>query len=314
MLFRSHSRKLVILGILLEIIIVLALILVIGWDRGIGDWFKAQNRPLVKELSLDGINSSSAVLITAKGGKIIGEENAREILYPASLTKMMTAILGLEELRDLEQTITLTSEMFDGLAEQDATQAGFLPGETVTLRDLLYGTLLPSGAECCRALAFTACGSEEEFVELMNEKAARIGLENTHFCNTTGLHDDEHYSTVYDMAVLLKYCLNSKTFREIMESPYYSTKGTNLHPDGITFYSTMLKHLPDPYVSGGKIMGGKTGYTDAAGLCLASFADIQGRDYILVSAGAPAGTGEPLHVQDAVTIYERLGEAALALE
>ena len=186
--------------------------------------------------------------------------------------------------------------------------------ETVRAEELLYGALLPSGAECCLALADTISGSEEAFVELMNKKAAKIGMVNTHFKDTTGLHDPEHYSTVYDMAVLLKYCIRNKTFRKIIESPWRYTGATNYHPDGITFYSTLFRNLPDPYVTGGRILGGKTGYTDAAGLCLASYAEIGGREYILVTAGAPGGSGEPLHVQDAVTIYSRLGEAALGNE
>jgi D-alanyl-D-alanine carboxypeptidase (penicillin-binding protein 5/6) len=138
-------------------------------------------------------------------------------------------------------------------------------------------------------------------------------MENTHFCDSTGLHNPDHYSTVSDMAVLLKYCLKNEAFREIIESSRHSTSGTNVHPDGITYYSTLFKNLSDTSVTGGQIMGGKTGYTDEAGLCLASFAEIEGREYILVTAGAPGGSGSALHIQDAVTIYNRLGAAAQAL-
>ena len=172
---------------------------------------------------------------------------------------------------------------------------------------------MESGAECCIGLAEAISGSEEAFVELMNEKAQKIGMENTHFCDSTGLHNPDHYSTTYDMAVLLKYALRNDTFREIIESLRHSTGVTNIHPDGITYYSTMFKNLSDPTVTGGKILGGKTGYTDEAGLCLASFAEIEGREYILVTAGAFGTSGEALHVQDAVTIYNRLGVAAQAL-
>ena len=301
-----------ILCLFLEIVVVLTLVVIIGWDKGIGDWMEAFTSPVVKELDVTGINSSHAVLMQAKGGKVIGEMNSRERIYPASLTKMMTAVLALEKL-DMEDTITLTNEMTASLAGRDATQAGFQPGETVRVRDLVYGALLPSGAECCIALADTISGTEEQFAELMNQKARRIGMEDTNFRDSTGLHDPEHYSTAYDMALLLKYCMRNDEFREIIESPYHSTPGTNVHPDGITFYNTMLKNLPDPYVTGGKILGGKTGFTNDAGLCLASCAEIGEREYILVTAGAPGNTGEPLHVYDAVTIYTRLGEAWQAL-
>ena len=144
---------------------------------------------------------------------------------------------------------------------------------------------------------------------MMNKKAQRLGMKGTHFCDTTGLHDPDHYSTVRDIAVLLKYALKNDTFREIIESPRHSTGVTNIHPSGITYYSTMFKNLSDTSVTGGKILGGKTGYTSEAGLCLASFAEIYGREYILVTAGAAGNTGNPLHVQDAVTVYNRLGNA-----
>ena len=157
------------------------------------------------------------------------------------MTKIMTVIVAIENLDDLDQEITLTQEMFQGLYEQDATQAGFQPGETVRAIDLLYGAMLPSGAECCIALADTVGGSRDGFVELMNKKAQRIGMNGTHFCDTTGLHDPDHYSTVRDIAVLLRYALRNDTFREIIESPRHSTGVTNIHPSGITYYSTMFK-------------------------------------------------------------------------
>lgn len=311
---KHHSRGMIILSIFLELMIVLVFVFVLGWDKGIGDWCKSFSTPVVRELSVTGLNSPNFVLMQAKGGRIICGEGAEERIYPASMTKMMTAVLALERVKSLDQYITLTDTMFEGLAEQDATQAGFQPGETVSIRDLLYGALLPSGAECCLALAETISGSEEAFSHLMNQKARRIGMLHTNFLNSTGLPDENHYSTVYDMAVLLKYCLRNSTFREIVEMPYYSTMGSNIHPDGITFYSSLFQKLPDPYVTGGRIMGGKTGYTDAAGLCLASYANIEGRDYILVTAGAPGYTGEPLHIQDAVTVYEQLGQKAQLLK
>lgn len=227
------------------------------------------------------------------------------------MTKIMTTIVAIENLSDLNQEITVTNDMIANLYAQDATQAGFQPGETVQAIDLLYGVMLPSGADCCIALADTIAGSEEGFVELMNQKAEKLGLENTHFVNTTGLHADDHYSTAKDIAELLRYALKNSTFREIIESPYHSTPGTNVHPDGITFYSTMFKNLSDATVIDGKIMGGKTGFTSEAGCCLASFAEIDGIEYILVTAGAyQAGTP---HIDDAVKLYNRLGEASSVL-
>lgn len=308
---RKNRKGTLFLCIAVEIAAVLALVVMLGWKYDFGSWISQLGKPVVQELDISGINSSCAVLMQARGGKIIGEINGEQTMYPASMTKIMTAIVAIEELNDLDQEITLTSDMFAGLYERDATQAGFQPDETVRAIDLLYGVMLPSGAECCIALADTIAGSEEGFVELMNQKAEKLGMDGTHFCDTTGLHDPDHYSTAKDIAILLKYAIRNDTFREIIESPYYSTPGTNIHPDGITFYSSMFNNLPDPSVTGGKILGGKTGFTNDAGLCLASFAEIDGTEYILVTAGA-FSAGTP-HITDAVTIYNRLGEAALAL-
>ena len=312
---RKRRRKIrkgtLFLCIAVEIAAVLALVIMLGWKYDFGSWLSQLGKPVVQELDISGINSSCAVLMQARGGKIIGEINGEQTMYPASMTKIMTAIVAIEELDSLDREITLTDETFAGLYERDATQAGFQPGETVQAIDLLYGVMLPSGAECCIALADDIAGSEEGFVELMNQKAEKLGMDGTHFCDSTGLHDPDHYSTAKDIAVLLKYAIRNDTFREIIESPYHSTAATNIHPDGITFYSSMFNNLPDPSVTGGKILGGKTGFTNDAGLCLASFAEIDGTEYILVTAGA-FSAGTP-HITDAVTIYNRLGEAALAL-
>ena len=308
---RKNREGTLFLCIAVEIAAVLALVIMLGWKYDFGSWLSQLGKPVVQELDISGINSSCAVLMQARGGKIIGEINGEQTMYPASMTKIMTAIVAIEELDSLDREITLTDETFAGLYERDATQAGFQPGETVQAIDLLYGVMLPSGAECCIALADDIAGSEEGFVELMNQKAEKLGMDGTHFCDSTGLHDPDHYSTAKDIAVLLKYAIRNDTFREIIESPYHSTAATNIHPDGITFYSSMFNNLPDPSVTGGKILGGKTGFTNDAGLCLASFAEIDGTEYILVTAGA-FSAGTP-HITDAVTIYNRLGEAALAL-
>lgn len=312
---KKNSWRNRIICLVAEILAVIALLLVLSQNFGFGYqitvWVNQLIKPAVKELDITGINSSYAVLMQAGSGRFVGDINGETPMYPASMTKIMTTIVAIENLSDLNQEITVTNDMIANLYAQDATQAGFQPGETVQAIDLLYGVMLPSGADCCIALADTIAGSEEGFVELMNQKAEKLGLENTHFCNTTGLHADDHYSTAKDIAELLRYALKNSTFREIIESPYHSTPGTNVHPDGITFYSTMFKNLSDTTVIDGKIMGGKTGFTSEAGCCLASFAEIDGIEYILVTAGAyQAGTP---HIDDAVKLYNRLGEASSVL-
>ena len=255
--------------------------------------------------------SPCAVLADLETGKTLAEHNSREKIYPASLTKIMTAILAIENTEDLNGTITLPSGFFEKLYVEDASMAGFEPGEEVLLKDLLYGILLPSGAECCLAFAENISGSEEAFTELMNQKAKALGMENTHFCNSTGLHNPNHYSTVEDILILLQYALKNQVFRAAFTSQSYSTAPSEQHPQGFTFYSTMFKYLDSAEVAGGEILGGKTGYTEEAGLCLASLADINGMEYILVTAKAAVGThaaAENYHILDAISVYNQLGE------
>lgn len=173
-------------------LLVLATLLLLLWPR---------------RVTLDGLNSPHAILMRADSGEVLAEKDADSTIYPASMTKMMTALLAIEANPDLDTPVTLPEEIFPALQAQNASLAGFQAGETATVRDLLYGAMLPSGAECCEALAREVSGSEEAFVARMNQKAAELGMTATHFCNPTGLHDPEHVSTVRDMARLTEAAL-----------------------------------------------------------------------------------------------------------
>ena len=142
----------------------------------------------------------------------------------------------------------------------------------------------------------------------MNEKANQIGLKNTHFTNCTGLHDRNHTSSVKDIAVLLRYALKNQAFYQAFTSSYYSVPPTNQHPEGFTFYSTVFQNQAVETIHNGELLGGKTGYTEQAGQCLASLATINGKQYLLVTAGANGSPQtEPLHILDAVNVYNQLG-------
>lgn len=260
------------------------------------------------EIDLKHLYSRYAVLMDLNSGQIIAECNSRDRIYPASLTKIMTALVAIENISNLEEKITIPSEIFQTLYAENASMAGFEPGEEAILKDLLYGVLLPSGAECCIALADHIAGSENEFAGLMNKKAKELGMDDTHFCNVTGLHEKDHYSTVKDIAVLLQYALQYQDFQDAFCSTRYSTHPSVQHPNGFTFYSTMFQNMDSPQVTGGEILGGKTGYTGEAGQCLASLAEVNGRKYILVTARAD-GTHETeqLHILDAVNVYNQIG-------
>lgn len=256
--------------------------------------------------------SPCAVLINRDTGEILMDMDGGERIYPASLTKIMTAIVAIEHTDDFTQRVTVEKNVFEDLCEKDASMAGFGPGEKVSLRDLLYGILLPSGAECCLTYARHVAGTEAAFVDLMNQKAEELGMCRTHFSNTTGLHEENHYTTAEDMAALLQYALSNEIFREAFTSKTYDVEPTNIHPKGICLQSTLSKGIEEIKMEGKAmeaemILGGKTGYTDEAGLCLASLAEISGQEYILVTAGA-AGSHqtEPYNILDALEVYQRL--------
>ncbi len=260
-------------------------------------------------ISSDKLNSPNAILIRLTDDTVMMLKNSEEKIYPASLTKMMTAIVAIENLPDLKEEIRLTHSTFQGLYEANASMAGFQPGERVVAMDLLYGALLPSGAECCNGLVDQIAGSEQNFAKMMNQKAADLGMKNTHFENATGLQNENHYTTVNDLSILLSYALRNDTFREIFTSSRHSTQPTNKHPGGITFYNTMFEELNNQNIIGGEILGGKTGYTDEAGLCLASLAKVGKQEYILISAGAKGDhQSEQYNITDALAVYNSIRE------
>lgn len=270
--------------------------------------------PTQTQIDLDlfeGIYSTNAIVIDAEDGTVIKGLNEDVQGYPASVTKMMTTIVALENIDDIDARYTMPSSIYDYLFTRDLSTAGFENMESVSFRDLLYGTMLRSGAECCLALANNVGGSEEGFVQMMNDKAAEIGMTNTHFMNCTGEHDPEHYSTVHDMAILLQYGLQNEMFRTLITSSEYTSSSTDQHPDGITMYNSFHQTFGSPDAGGATLLGGKTGFTTEAGQCLASFASIDGHEYILVTFGAsvPAGSSVyagHLHIDDAFLIYARL--------
>ena len=243
------------------------------------------------------IYSKSAILYNMDDDIILYEKNSEERTSIASLTKIMTCIVAIENIDNLDQKIILKSDVFTGLAEAGASVAGFRVGENVTFRDLLMGALLPSGADATRALALNISGSESKFVNLMNNKAIELGLKNTHFENTTGLESSNHYSTVKDISIILKYALKNQTFKDMYTTREYTTTSN------LTFYSTLKKISNNYSFDVSNILGSKTGYTDEAGLCMSSIANYNGVNYLLVTAGADYRGNVPRQLLDAMTIY-----------
>ncbi len=140
---------------------------------------------------------------------------ANEKIYPASLTKMMTLLVAIEQSSNINEKVTITSKMLAGLKEANTSTAGFRVGDKVTIEDLLYGVNLPSGADSSNALAIHLSGSLNKFVALMNQKAKKIGMNNTHFVNVTGLHHSNHYSTLQDLSKLVSYAIKNELWYKV---------------------------------------------------------------------------------------------------
>ena len=264
---------------------------------------EAQATEATKTLDLE-LYSSSAVLVDVQSGTVLAEKGMDEKIYPASMTKVMTLLVAAENLPDLDAAFTMTQAIIDPIYLAGASMAGYVNGETVTMRDLLYGAVLPSGAEATEALAQAVAGSEEAFVAMMNEKAAALGLTNTHFMNTSGLHDENHYSTVREIALVLQAALENETCAEILSAENYRASETEQHPDGLAMTNKFLYRVHHEYALGGaEITAAKTGYTAEAMNCCASAGKTpDGRSVICVTANA--WTGE-FCIEDHIALYTK---------
>lgn len=244
---------------------------------------KAEN---YTELTSAELLSPYIAVIDVTNNKLVAGRNAETRIYPASMTKVMTLIVAVENVKSMDDKFTMTSEIIDPLYRDSASRAGFEPGEEVTARDLMYGLILPSGADGAVGLAQMIAGSEDAFVELMNKKCEELGLKNTHFTNTFGLHNENHYTTPVEMAMILEYAMNNETCAKILSTYQYTTEITEKHPEGILLTSTMFSRMYGNEVPGVEIKAGKTGYTQEAKHCLVSYAESDGNKYIVVTAGA----------------------------
>ena len=255
-----------------------------------------------QELDLQ-LYSESAILIDLSTNTILAEKNAEDPIYPASMTKVMTALVACENIENWDDTFTMTQSIIDPLFQADASMAGFVDGEAINMEDLVYGAIVPSGAEATEALSITIAGSEEAYAEKMNEKAAALGLNGTHFVDASGLHDEEHYTTVHDMAVILEAAMENETCREVLEALSHRSAATPQNPEGIPMYNKFLQTMYVTGQNGAKIMGAKTGYTSQAMNCCASFGVTpDGRPVVCVTAHA--WTGE-FCVEDHIALYSK---------
>lgn len=245
----------------------------------------------------DSIISEYGVVIDVADNKILAQKGAKTRISPASMTKVLTVLtaadalgIGGEDWESnpvLDEKFTITIQITDYSFVNDCSNVGFDVGEEVTVRDLFYGTILPSGADAALGLAMYVAETHEGFVELMNQKLEQLGLaDSSHVTNCVGLYDAEHYSTVYDIGVILKMAADNPFCRKVLSAHTYNTAPTEQHPEGLLLSNWFLRRIEDRDTHG-EVICAKTGYVVQSKNCAASLAaDGSGREYICVTAGS----------------------------
>ena len=242
-----------------------------------------------KTLDLE-LYSENALLIDLESNTVLVQKNADARIYPASMTKVMTVLVAAEHIENWDETFTMTQSIIDPLFLADASMAGFVHGEEVSMTELLYGAVLPSGAEATEALAIVTAGSEEAFAALMNEKAQALGLKDTHFVDASGLHDENHYTTLSDMAIIMQAALDNPHCREVLTSVNHTSPATEQNPSGVAMTNRFLYRIRPQQTGNVDIQAAKTGYTAQAMNCCVSYGIMEnGRAAICVTAHAWTG-------------------------
>ena len=242
-----------------------------------------------KNIYSENVISTHAILIDESTDKIVAWKGAKERISPASMTKVLTVLVAAEHITEeqLEDTFTMTIDITDYSYVNDCSNVGFLVDEKIKVKDLFYGTILPSGGDAAIGLATYVAGSHEAFVELMNEKLQELGLSDTaHFTNCVGLYDKEHYCTLYDMAIIMKAAIKNDLCREVLKTKCYTTAATAEHPEGLTISNWFLRRIEDKDTCG-EVLGAKTGFVAESGSCAVSYQESDdGVPYICATAGS----------------------------
>lgn len=218
------------------------------------------------------LNAEAALLISPDTGMVLYEKNADERRYPASTTKIMTALIVLENVTDLSETVTAEASDFEHVTA-DSSNADIKEGEIVTIEDLLYALMLPSANEAAYMLARHVGGTWENFVDMMNERAAELGCTGTHFSNPCGLHEEDHYSTARDLYKIGYAAMQDETFANIVNTVQHKMAKTNMHEERKIYTTNMLIFSSYAAYAYPYCQGIKTGHTSEAGNCFVGYAE-----------------------------------------
>lgn len=250
--------------------------------------YEIKNSEKAYYINSPNVQSLYGILIDGRNGEVVCQKEGFVRINPASMTKILTILVAAENLseEDLQKTVTITAEDTYYAYKNDLSAAGFANDETVTVEDLFYGTILPSGADAAMALAKFVAGDVDSFIGLMNGKISELGLKNTHFTNCVGSYDADHYSTCADMAMILKATIENDYCYKVMNAHRYTTSKTEAHPDGIDISNWFLRRIEDKD-TGGEVLCAKTGFVSEAGSCAASFSkQNDGHPFFCVTAWA----------------------------
>ena len=256
---------------------------------------------------------AAAIIVDGDHDQVLYEKNGYERMFPASITKIMTSLVVLDALErgdiTLDTPVTATAAAIN--IPYDASNAGIKEGEILTVEQLLYCDMVSSACEACNILGEAVAGSVEAFVEKMNEKAAELGMKNSHFVNAHGLHDPNHYTTAYDITIMAREAMKNELFRTVVSTTKYVIPATNMSGERtIRTTNSLIDNWNLAEYTYDKCIGIKTGFTSAAGRCLASAAvDDDGRTYYCVVLGA-----ENVKEEDGTTTYYAFKESKRLLE
>lgn len=255
-----------------------------------------------------GMDSSNVIFLNKETDTILAAKDCHTVVNPASMTKVLTVLVAAEHITDMDDTFTMTVDITDYSFVNECSSVGFLVGETVTVRDLFYGTILPSGGDAAVGLATYVAGSHEAFVDMMNEKLKILGLDDTaHVTNCVGLYNADHHCTAYDMAMIMEAAMNNEICREVLSAHWYTTSSTEQHPDGITICNLFLRRIVDKE-TGCEVLCAKTGFVAQSGNCAVSYGtDAGGNEYICVTTGAHSAWK---CIYDHVALYKQYAVAS----
>ena len=256
----------------------------------------------------DEVQSTNGIFIDLATGNILFDRDAHTRINPASMTKVLTVLVAAEHVADWSDTFEITPEITNYSYVHDCSAVGFSNNEVVTVEDLFYGTVLCSGGDAALGLATYVAGSQEAFVDMMNEKLKELGLSDTaHFTNCVGLYDENHYCTVYDIAMILEAAIDNPQCREVLSTKKYTTSSTPEHPEGIQISNWFLRRIEDKD-TGGEVICGKTGFVAQSGSCAVSYGkDAAGNEYICATVNAHSGWR---CIYDHVELYKRFAKSA----